>query len=563
MSSKADENQDSPTHYTSLRWIVAFGDTFFDANMEWVKRHDPVFGPGSYGYISRFVPVQLFVMHKQLQHLKSDGWKSVPEFAGFVKAVNGVSPMGKIHKGGKEFFERLPNLFLERFENTFREHTKKWCTVKTLPIIIAGHPRIAKAYLRWLFNLEQQFPNEVIELEHHHTGQQQITVNISECLIWLINEAINNNNISAGANSEVTEEVRQQMLENPLLVDLFDDLKQFAECTADDNIDMLDSKTWEGKPYKFERAEELIWNAIAPRAAHQQRVENLVQTAGHLGKTHVEEERRSARAKIHSIFYRDFKIWALDIMRKEDEEERARQKAEEETERASAANGETQQSKKKRKKLLHYRRKVDGKKRLELHAKWIDLKLDEIEDSIAFLEEQNPGVTKLVKSEMSLQNKSSRLANEETLDQYNRAATSSKKNRAVESQHLVDITPWMEGSVILSYLVQKEGARPYILAEIKHRGIKYTPEKPVKEMTKEEKKKHEKKWDGASIARLKTVLRNDEHRRLGEEEGQHLPKYDDVKNVKPLSLKLQEWMPIQWQIYKKRKGQVQEQAPDA
>jgi hypothetical protein len=123
----------------------------------------------------------------------------------------------------------------------------------------------------------------------------------------------------------------------------------------------------------------------------------------------------------------------------------------------------------------------------------------------------------------------------------------------------------MEGSVILSYLVQKEGARPYILAEIKHRRIKYTPEKPGKEMTKEEKKKHEKKWDGASIARLKTasrlikiisirsmlfstislqrrcfsyqgthVLRNDEHRRLGEEEGQHLPKYDDVKNVKPL-----------------------------
>jgi hypothetical protein len=161
----------------------------------------------------------------------------------------------------------------------------------------------------------------VIELEHHHTGQQQTTVNISECLIWLINEAINNNNISAGANTEaeVTEEVRQQMLENPLIVDLFDDLKQFAECTADNNIDMLDSKTWEGKPYNFERAEELIWNAIAPRAAHQQRVENLVQTAGHLGKTHVEEERRSARAKIHSIFYRDFKIWALDIMRKEDE----------------------------------------------------------------------------------------------------------------------------------------------------------------------------------------------------------------------------------------------------
>jgi hypothetical protein len=181
---------------------------------------------------------------------------------------------------------------------------------------------------------------------------------------------------------------------------------------------------------------------------------------------------------------------------------------------------------------------------LELHAKWIDMKLDEIEESIAFLEEQKPGMTNLIKSELSLHNKSSRLVNKETLNQYNHAASNPGTNRAFKSEHLVDITPWMEGSVILSYLVQKEGVRPFLLAGIKHRGIKYTPEKQVKSMTKEEKAKHKKKWEGASIARLKTVLRNDEHQRLGEEEGQHLPKYKDVKNIKPLSQKMQEWMPI-------------------
>jgi hypothetical protein len=70
MTSKADPEQDSPMHYTSLRWIVAFGDAFYDANMEWVKRHDPVFGPGSYRHISCLVPEHLFVMHKQLETLK-------------------------------------------------------------------------------------------------------------------------------------------------------------------------------------------------------------------------------------------------------------------------------------------------------------------------------------------------------------------------------------------------------------------------------------------------------------------------------------------------------------
>jgi hypothetical protein len=83
------------------------------------------------------------------------------------------------------------------------------------------------------------------------------------------------------------------------------------------STDLLDPSTW--GEYRFHRAEDMIWNSIASRAAHQQRVENLVQTAGHLGKTHVEEARRLARAKIHCIFYRDFNAWALQIIRNRDE----------------------------------------------------------------------------------------------------------------------------------------------------------------------------------------------------------------------------------------------------
>jgi hypothetical protein len=174
-------------------------------------------------------------------------------------------------------------------------------------------------------------------------------------------------------------------------------------------------------------------------------------------------------------------------------------------------------------------------------------------------------VMKVIRSEMRLNNKSSRLANEATLDRYEQAANR-EKNRDVESKHLMDITSWMEGSVILSFLNQKDGARPYILAEMKHRKIIYFPEKAVSKMTKEEKAKHKKKWDGASIARLKSVLRAHEHGRLTDianEEKYQPPKLDEVKNIKPLSQKMQQWLPIQWQIYKKRKGQVQEQPGQA
>jgi hypothetical protein len=148
MSSRADPNQKSPTHYTALRWVVAFGDSFFDHHMEWVKRNDPVFGPGSYGHISRLVPEHLFVMHKQFEKLKNGSWKTNRNYAGFLKAVEGVSEMGEVSKAGKEFFEKAPTVFLEKFEATFKEYTKKWRHHKTLPIIIAGQPQIARAFIR-------------------------------------------------------------------------------------------------------------------------------------------------------------------------------------------------------------------------------------------------------------------------------------------------------------------------------------------------------------------------------------------------------------------------------
>ena len=174
-----------------------------------------------------------------------------------------------------------------------------WRSTETLPVIIAGHPLIAKAYLRWLFNIEQRFPNIEVELEHYYMNGRCTKINLSECFLWL------------------TEKVNKEEMERCSLVDdVVTDLWEFAEST-DDALDLLDKETW--GEYRFDRAYDLIWNNIASRAAQQQQVENLLQTAGHLGKMHVEEARRSARAKIHCIFYRDFNTWALQIVLQEDE----------------------------------------------------------------------------------------------------------------------------------------------------------------------------------------------------------------------------------------------------
>jgi hypothetical protein len=42
----------------------------------------------------------------------------------------------------------MPKLFLEKFDEQLNENTHKWRSTETLPVIIAGHPLIAKAYLR-------------------------------------------------------------------------------------------------------------------------------------------------------------------------------------------------------------------------------------------------------------------------------------------------------------------------------------------------------------------------------------------------------------------------------
>eukprot|EP00956_Cyclotella_meneghiniana_P026149 scaffold55872_cov78-Cyclotella_meneghiniana.AAC.1 len=347
MSAKAKPSQASPTHFTSLKWVVAFGDAFFDAHMEWVKRHDPVFGAGSYGHISRLVPEHLFVMHKQFEALKNDGWRSVPEFAGFVKAVDGVEPAGDVNKGGLEFFERLPNLFFQRFEESFTEHTRKWRTPKTLPIIIAGHPMIAKSFLRWVFGQAQSFPDENIVLKHHYLGKNDTIINVKECLTWLTDGAFDSFD-PPNASGDKTAQLKEALMNNRIIQDIIEDLRQFAECEDDE-------------------------------------------------------------------------IWALDLMRKEDEDERkhledeARLRAEQDGEESAA---ELHNNTKKPRR----RTKVEGKKRLELHAQWIDAKCQEIDDGIAFLESQEKGIMADIMAEMCREHKSSRVADDEKLTTYNRAA---------------------------------------------------------------------------------------------------------------------------------------------
>jgi hypothetical protein len=74
MSSKADPNQKSSTHYVALEWLVGFGDTLYYGNLAWAKRNDPEFGPGSFGQISRLVPESGTSLHNGSTTLNAEKW---------------------------------------------------------------------------------------------------------------------------------------------------------------------------------------------------------------------------------------------------------------------------------------------------------------------------------------------------------------------------------------------------------------------------------------------------------------------------------------------------------
>ena len=75
-----------------------------------------------------------------------------------------------------------------------------------------------------------------------------------------------------------------------------------------------------------------------------------------------------------------------------------------------------------------------------------------------------------------------------------------QRNRHANIKNLIDVTPWMDGSIISSLLQDADGSRNPIIAEIEEREIKYVfvpkPNKNRSELTKNEKKKYDNHLQG-------------------------------------------------------------------
>eukprot|EP00956_Cyclotella_meneghiniana_P017424 scaffold28348_cov21-Cyclotella_meneghiniana.AAC.2 len=498
MTAKAYPEQENPTHYVSLLFFRAFCKTFFDPHMEWFKRNDPVFGEGSYGQVSRLVPEHMHIMLERFRVLTTnDAWTLHPSFKPFVIAVNGLRELGKDTKGGKEFYETTTATFFKQFERSLATQIKHWQDPDVTWMAVAGHPMIAKWLMRKIANNESAPSDLELDMHLHHMGgTNPPVVNVNECIDFITAENKNSTDI----------------FNQPFIQEFLNELAIIAD--GDGTIDALDPSTWQGNDLK--RIHEGIWNYIAPNSTHQQAAENLVQTANHLAKTNHGEARRTASAMNHCLFARDFNRWAVGKLRRK--QKRQEQRRKEANNDAGILDADD--------KRVSKVRRPEGKQKLKMFIQYSDGILKSIATAKKALTASR--VREIHNNLRTSKNKSSTVVAEEKKKVYDAALQ--KKLNPKEGKLLMDFTPFINGTVVLSYLNGVNGGRPYLLAELDFRD-----EKKWRDLTDAQK-------SSMSDKELRYFLRGLERTRLDYEEGIQYEKDEDVSEIKPLSPEMQEWL---------------------
>ena len=119
MKTKAAECDKVPLFYAQLLFLKSFAEDFFTNAYDMAMMADPEYGHSSYGYTSRKCVERCYLMKKQLNDLadssSSNSWTNRSGFAEYREAIEGISELGEINKGGREFFRQLPDTFLKTF----------------------------------------------------------------------------------------------------------------------------------------------------------------------------------------------------------------------------------------------------------------------------------------------------------------------------------------------------------------------------------------------------------------------------------------------------------------
>ena len=171
-------------------------------------------------------------------------------------------------------------------------------------------------------------------------------------------------------------------------------------------------------------------------------------------------------------------------------------------------------------------RRPGGKQKLKMFIQYSDGILKSITVTKKALTSDR--VREIYNNMRTNKNKSSAVVAEEKKTLFNAALQ--KKLNPKEGKYLNDLTPFINGKVVLSYLNIKNGGKPFLLAELNFRD-----QKRWRDLTDAQKNAMNEK-------ELRYLLRSLERTRLDEEEGIQYEEDEKVSEIKPLSPEMQEWL---------------------
>ena len=291
---------DTPILLAQCHFLCAFGDAFYSGWFDMAMKADPKFGTDSHGHQSRRLVERTYVMAMELEDMiNHDKYMTLPVFADYVKALDGLPELGDVKKGGKDFMKAAVDVFFRNFENSLNKHViQHWTSKELLPYLIGGTPVVVKEFIRWLSaatdgSLEADtffFSNDTVTL-YGLSSKDGHTVQLSDMMWYLTKD------ISAGdiLNDAIVAPIKQLL---------------FQSLETEETVDFLDSGTWSGVDYSPVR--KMIHERIVCHASNQQRVECTIQVVNMVSRTTPGEGRRTARVISHARHIHDYNRKSVD-----------------------------------------------------------------------------------------------------------------------------------------------------------------------------------------------------------------------------------------------------------
>jgi len=492
-----------PLLFADVVFMTAIGDSFFNDMFETQMRANPKYGSDSYGFTASLQPVLVYYWRDIINKLRNEvqnpdnswpkgSWRQRDEFKQYRELVEKIPNKGAVKEGGKEFYLKMPRIFIDSFLVPFKKHIEKcWRSEMLFPYLFDGPPELARLAINWLVLAESGTDMEghaftdplvpaVIELSGY-VPNQTIKIDTAECMEYLTHDGdgrkLDTQTILNHQFVRTNKTLLYEMGSSPILVDL---------C----NID-----TWGDTV--FTDLVDSIHRQIAPHLSQNQRLEQQVQAHAKVSQNNTGEARRSADARLLGTIKHPLNKFLVE--KKRDEKE-------------------TQEDKDNVK-------RVRGRGRVTGAVEFCVSLFDMLEEALANTDPQ--AVKRIIKEMGSTKDKASAEELEQQLREYESGINGQRKNRAGENRVLSKhITSQMGGTIVVSKLFKtRDNTLNDVQAEINFRGI--TPPKPIKDM----------KWK-----EVLDLLRKDEYINVIEHPVQGIESFANVKEIVPQSDELKQYL---------------------